>query len=174
MKETIAPYPGLQRAGRTLIAAGLVGFVGFLILDMLLPIEVPAQLREDRFRLASKPVIQSQSRAPDYLEITDGAMPARVPNIDSIEPESTRRALLGLEPGTTVTVVRPLRPTTWFNGYDILALSVDSTTVLSIETTLSAHRTKSRASRTVCLAIAAIGALTLLVRSFVARRHNAA
>jgi hypothetical protein len=174
MNVTTVSYPGLQRAGRTLIAAGLVGFFGFLMLDFLLPIEAPSQLRMDRFKLSAKPALHSQSKAPDFLELTDGAMPARIPNFGSIEPVSTRQALLNLEPGTIVTVVRPLQPTTWFNGYDILALSIGDTTVLSIETTLAAHGTRSSAARTVCLGIAAIGTVVLLVRSYVARRHDAA
>jgi hypothetical protein len=174
MNEPTVSYPGLQRAGRTLVAAGLVGFLGFIMLDFLLPIEAPSQLRMDRFKLSAKPTLQSQSRAPDFLELTDGALPARIPNFGSIEPKSTRQALLNLEPGTIVTVVRPLQPTTWFNGYDILALSIGNTPVLSIKDTLAAHGTKSSASKTVCLSIAAVGAIVLFARSHVARRHEAA
>ena len=174
MNETVAPYPGLQRAGRTLIAAGLVGFFGFILLGFLLPVELPQNVREDRLRLSAKPSLHSQSRAPAYLELTDGAMPARIPNFESIEPQSTRQTLRSLEPGTEVTVLRPLAPTTWFNGYDILALRTEEREVLTIEATLAAHATKASRSKTFCLVIAAIGVSVLALRGMITHRPNAA
>ena len=174
MNETTVPYPGLRRTGRTLLTAGLVGFLGFFVLDRLLPIEVPTQLREDRFQLAAKPQLQHPPKAPVYLELTDGGLPARIPNFQSIEPESARQSLLSLRPGTEVTVLRPAQATPWFNGYDILALQVGGETLLSIETTLSAHGTKSSGSKTVCLVIAAIGILILMIRNAVVHRYDAA
>ena len=174
MNQLSVAYPGLQRFGRTLLAAGLVGSVGFFAFDRLLPIEVPSQLREDRFQLAAKPTLQQPPKSPAYLELTDGALPARVPNFHSLEPASIRESLLSLQPGTEVVVLRPSQPNTWFNGYDILALQVGGRPLLSIEATLSAHENKSSGSLTVCLVIAATGILVLMARNYVAPRHDAA
>ena len=174
MNEPSVDFPGLRRVGRTLIAAGLFGYSGFLALDFLMPIEAPQKMREDRFHLGGKPQIHTQSKAPAYLELSDGGVPARVPNFHSIESEATRQQLLSLQPGTEVIVLRPAEASTWFNAYDILALRVGHTSVLTVESTLSAHDRHANSSRAVTLYIAVLGVLLLLVRRWLVRQPDAA
>jgi hypothetical protein len=174
MKPLSAYLPAIRRLGTVLALAGGVTYLGFLAIDLLMPLRMPAQTREDKLRLARTPLLHPQPKAPAFLELTDGAVPARIPNFNFIEPASTREHLLRLTAGTEVMVLRPAEVSTWLAPFDIVALRVNGAEILSAQATVAAHRERASSSRSVVLYIAFTGAALLGMSRFLQRAPHAA
>ena len=174
MKPPSAYLPGIKKLGTVLAVAGTGTYLGFLAIDLLMPLHMPAHTREDKFRLSRAPIHQPQPKAPAFLELTDGAVPARIPNFNFIEPASARARLLKLPEGAEVMVRRPTESSTWLAPFDIVALHVNGEEVLSPQATVAAHRQRAVGSRSVALYIAFAGAALLGLARLAKRVPHAA
>jgi hypothetical protein len=168
------PAEGLHRFAQILTGAGTLGFALLVAIDIAMPGQIPESLREDRLRLSRSPELVAQPKAPSFLELSDGAAPARIPNFDYIEPEARRLQLRRLKPGTEIVVLRPAQPSDWLAPFDIVAAKAGDAELLTTADTLNAHQAKSGRSRMVMFWIGLAGLGLLAVRRILYRSQHAA
>jgi hypothetical protein len=168
------PAEGLHRFAQVLAGAGTVGFAAFLAIDFAMPGKIPEALREDRLRLSRTPELVSQPKAASFLELSDGAVPARIPNFEYLEPEARRLQLLRLKPGTEIVVLRPTQSSAWLAPFDVVAAKAGDAELLTAADTLQAHHAKSSGSRMVMFWIGFAGIGLLAIRRVIYRRQHAA
>jgi hypothetical protein len=168
------PAQGIHRFAQVLTAAGVLGFAVLLAIDIAMPGKLPDTLREDRLRLSKSPELISRPKSASFLELSDGAAPARIPNFEYLEPQSRRLQLRQLKPGTEVIVLRPAQASDWLAPFDIVAVKTSEAELLTTADTLQAHRAKTSGSRMVMFWIGFTGIGLLAARRALYGGANAA